>query len=242
MSDFRHALKDYRNLKYTSNIIDVYYPLANRVKLIRRVLPYFKGTHIDIGCGRTPFKQMIQEEGNIDKYIGIDIENPIYQTSDEKPDMFWDGLTLPLEDNSIDSAMIIEVLEHVPDPVIVLKEINRVLKKGSTVFITVPFLWNLHDVPYDEYRYTPFCIRRMLKDSNFEEVEMEGTGGWDASLATILGAWVRRSTMSKRKRNILTKIIAPIVKRLYKSDAKYDLTSFTEGKMYNGFWCIASKK
>ncbi len=242
MSDYRTTLKDYRNIKYSSNTLDTFYPLSNRLNLIRRVLPYFKGTHIDVGCGRTPYKDMIQEEGNIDKYIGIDIPNPFHQSEGEAPDMFWDGITLPLEDNSVDSAMLIEVLEHCPKPEIVLKEVNRVLKPNAIVFITVPFLWNLHEIPYDEYRYTPFSLRRMIEESNFEDIEMEGTGGWDASLATILGAWVRRSSMSKIKRNILTKILAPIIKILYMSDIKYDLKDFSEGKMFNGFWCIASKK
>ena len=228
MADYRLSIKDYRKIKYQDSIIDTYYPLTRRVELIQRVMPYFGENHLDIGCGRLPFKNMILEEGSVKNYIGLDIENPIHQSGDFKPDIFWDGKTIPLEDDSMDSAMLVEVLEHVPDPVSILKEANRVLKKDASLFITVPFLWNLHEVPNDEYRYTPFCIRRMLEETNFAEVEMEGTGGWDASLATILAAWVRRASMSNRRRKFLTKVIAVIVKKLYQSDKKYDLKNFSE--------------
>ncbi len=99
------------------------------------------------------------------RYIGLDLENnPIYEN---RPDITWKGNTIPLDDGSIDCAICTEVLEHLPDPEAVLSEIHRVLKPDGLVFISVPFLWPLHDVPYDEYRYTPFSLRRHLTASGF---------------------------------------------------------------------------
>ena len=97
---------------------------------------------------------MLSAPSRVEKYIGLDLKDNIYQ----KPDVEWDGRTIPLADNSIDCALAMEVLEHCPEPEVVLREALRVLKPGSSLFLTVPFVWPLHDVPHDEYRYTPFAL------------------------------------------------------------------------------------
>ena len=53
-------------------------------------------------------------------------------------------------------------------------------------------LWPLHDVPYDECRYTPFAIKRHLRNAGFEQFRLKPLGGWDASLAQMIGLWILR--------------------------------------------------
>jgi len=84
-----------------------------------------------------------------------------------------------------------------------MKEIWRVLKPGGILFFTVPFLWNLHEIPYDEYRYTPFALKRHLTQSGFNEIEIKAMGGWDAALAQMLGLWVRRRFNKTKKQKVL---------------------------------------
>jgi SAM-dependent methyltransferase len=114
--------------------------------------------------------------------------------------------------------MATEVLEHCPEPEVVLSEIGRVLKPKGVFFFTVPFLWPLHDSPYDEYRYTPFALKRHLANSGFENVRMKSLGGWDASLGVMLGLWVRRSPMGKLRRRILSVLLAPVICHLHRCD------------------------
>ena len=38
---------------------------------------------------------------------------------------------MPVEDEYFDSVLCVEVLEHVPDPIKAIKEINRVTKKEA---------------------------------------------------------------------------------------------------------------
>ncbi len=45
---------------------------------------------------------------------------------------------IPLKDQSVDVVFCYEVIEHVLDPVAVLREIRRVIRPGGLVFITVP--------------------------------------------------------------------------------------------------------
>jgi SAM-dependent methyltransferase len=232
-------MTDYRNLEYGINNLETYHALTKKVKVISNVSKkYFFGKLLDIGCGVMPYKDLILESNNISEYVGVDIENPAYQKH-VKPDIYWDGKDLPIDNNVYNSAMLIEVLEHVPKPDEVLKEVSRVLKNEGVLLITVPFLWPLHDVPHDEYRYTPFALKRLLDDANFEVLEMEVLGGWHASMATMLALYIRRGMRGSKNRKILSLIAKPIVKYLHKKDEKVIRTSFNEGPMMTGLWCLA---
>jgi ubiquinone/menaquinone biosynthesis C-methylase UbiE len=63
-------------------------------------------------------------------------------------DIVSDITAIPVKDASFDAVMCTEVLEHVPDPVAALKEMNRVLKPGGYLLITSPFLSLTHFAPY----------------------------------------------------------------------------------------------
>ncbi|MFC5195458.1 class I SAM-dependent methyltransferase [Bizionia hallyeonensis] len=231
-------MPDYRNIKLKLDNLDIYYPLSKKVKLLRRIsMRYFKGRLLDVGCGEMPYKNTVLENKTINEYVGIDIKSDIYQKNSQ-PDLYWDGQSLPIENNKFDCALLIEVLEHVPKPEIVLKEICRVLHKDGYLAITVPFLWNLHDVPNDEYRYTPFALKRILEDSGFEVVELEAIGSWHASLAIMMGIYCRRA-LKGRKRYFTSLIFKPIIKFLHKKDERMGKIDFTKNQMITGLWCVA---
>ncbi len=84
--------------------------------------------------------------------------------------------------------------------------------------ITVPFLWPLHDVPYDEYRYTPFALRRLLEGAGFTDITVRPLGGWDASLAQLPGLWALRRPMPVWKRRIVKLLTQPLVRHLLRHD------------------------
>jgi SAM-dependent methyltransferase len=175
----------------------------------------FKGTVLDIGSGTMPYKSLVlSPPSRAERYFGLDLKDNIYQ----RPDLEWDGEKLPLEDNSVDCVLATEVLEHCPDVDVVLRESQRALKPDGLFFFTVPFLWPLHDVPHDEYRYTPFSLARHLRDAGFTSIKLRPLGGWDASLAQMLGLWVRRRPMSSRIRRILSALALPIIRFLVSSD------------------------
>ena len=124
-----------------------------------------------------------------------------------KPDYTWDGITMPFESEQFETAFGTEVLEHCPNPKVILSEVYRVLKPGGVFFFTVPFLWPLHEVPHDEFRYTPFSMKRLLGEAGFLNIEIKATGGWHSSLAQMLGLWVRRAPISPGKRKYLSHVI-----------------------------------
>lgn len=228
------------NIPFNIVNLDRYLIRVSIYKAISLTLSKFKGDLLDIGCGKMPYKNYILENSSVSQYVGLDIEDALNYDVFVKPDYTWDGKRMPFEDNSFECAFGTEVLEHCPEPEIILKEVWRVLKRDGVFFFTVPFLWNLHEVPHDEYRYTPFSLERHLRNSGFKEIEIKATGGWHASMAQMLGLWVRRSPMSSRKRGFLSVVLKPIISFLIKLDAKTKVF-FVEGQMITGLYGIAKK-
>jgi hypothetical protein len=107
------------------------------------------------------------------------------------------------------------------------------------LFATVPFLWPLHDVPFDEYRYTPFALERILRAAGFEHVEIRALGGWDASLGQLLALWARRRPMGPRKRRVVSTVLTPIVRSLARSDRRP--STFGESQMVTALSATARK-
>jgi ubiquinone/menaquinone biosynthesis C-methylase UbiE len=219
--------------------LDRYLIRSSILEALQHYHKQFSGILLDVGCGQSPYKPLLMSPpGKVARYIGLDMENsPIHKN---QPDITWHEGKIPLGDNSVDCAIFTEVLEHCPDPNAVLKEICRVLKPNGFLFLTVPFLWPLHEVPHDEYRYTPFSLRRHLAISGFTNIDLHPLGGWDASLAQLLGLWVRRRPMKGWIRTILSYLLLPLIRWLIYKD-RQKTTSLLEGSMITGLSGTARK-
>jgi SAM-dependent methyltransferase len=223
--------------------IDTYLIRRSIFKALKSTLALFDGKLLDIGCGKMPYKEFILENSSVSKYVGLDIENALEYDKEVKPDYTWDGVKMPFNDNQYDCAIGTEVLEHCPEPEVVLKETHRVLKPGGIFFFTVPFLWNLHEVPHDEYRYTPFSLERHLKNSGFKDIEIQPTGGWHLAMAQMLGLWLKRSpvkVIGGFRKSLITLFIKIIMKKVIQM-SRFEQVLFREGQMITGLYGFAKK-
>jgi len=155
---------------------------VNSSYLIRRALGQavakhcgeMRGTMLDFGCGTAPYRQLFK----IDHYLGLEIDSPGYPLKNAHSTLLYSGGLIPLENESVDSILMTEVLEHVFNPAQVLAEFHRILRSGGCVLITCPFAWPLHEEPYDYARYTPFALRHLVQTSGLEVKSIEKSGNW----------------------------------------------------------------
>lgn len=130
------------------------------------------GRLLDFGCGSKPYISLFK----VDDYIGLDYENPGHPHDEEQIDIFYDGGKLPFKDAEFDYVLCTEVFEHLFDLDEKLMEFNRVLKSNGLMFVTCPFLWNEHEIPYDYARYTSFALNNKFKKSGFEVISYNKGG------------------------------------------------------------------
>ncbi len=132
---------------------------------IKKTIPSFKGNVLDVGCGQSPYRFLLNESDT--KYFGIDIvdaEKFDYNNTDITP---FNGEDIPFENEKFDAVICTEVLEHVQHYQKLIDEMYRVMKPGATGIVTIPWSARYHYAPYDFFRYTPSSLKTMF--SKFSE-------------------------------------------------------------------------
>jgi SAM-dependent methyltransferase len=161
--------KYYRRQEFFPGVLGVFtnpFFFARRglVKNIQGVSNQVNGRMLDVGCGSKPYRELF----SFTEYIGIDIENPGHDHSNEDVDIFYDGNVIPFGDGSFDAVITNQVFEHVFTPAQFLSELNRVLKTNGMLLLTVPFVWDEHEQPNDFARYSSFGLKYVLQQNGFE--------------------------------------------------------------------------
>jgi len=203
---------------------------------VTELKPKLKGKVLDLACGVMPYKKYLLSD-KVEDYIGIDLEPTEYHHA-VKPDFYWNGVDIPLENASVDFVLATEFLEHYFDTAVILKEIKRVLKPGGVFFFTVPGIWPLHEAPYDYHRFTPFALEEHFKKSEFTSWEIKPLGGFDYHLALSFALW-NDNRLPKKYKKIVKPFLNVFLKFLIKKDNKP--LSFKNGQMYSGLYGFVTK-
>ncbi len=103
-------------------------------------------------------------------------------------DFSSDATRLPLADNSVDTLITLEMLEHVPDPGAVVAELGRVLKPGGTLLLSVPSAVPRHDT-HDFWRFTAQGIAALC-DPVFAHGKVTVYGGTFETLGYLAAYYV----------------------------------------------------
>ena len=111
-----------------------------RLKYFDRIVKDWRGMSVlDLGCGGGFMAEPLARRGA--KVVGIDPSAPAIGAAREHAEATGlhvdyrvaSGEDLPFSDGSFDGVVIVDVLEHVADPALVLDEARRVLKPGGLV-------------------------------------------------------------------------------------------------------------
>jgi SAM-dependent methyltransferase len=154
------------------------WPILHFVAEAARALP--AGARVaDVGAGRAPYRELF---GHVD-YVTIDWANSLHA---DAFDVVAPAHDIPEPDASFDAVLCTQVLEHVPDPAAVLAELHRLLRPGGTLYLSVPFAWEQHELPYDFFRYTQPVLERLLASAGFSSVVVVPRGDTFSTLAQLL--------------------------------------------------------
>ncbi len=123
---------------------------------------------LDIGCGDHPYTYLF----NYQKYTTVDphYPNTDFQSIDE------------IKQDSFDLILLIEVLEHVKDPIELLSKIKNLMHTDSKIVITTPFSARIHPVPHDYQRWTPQGMEELLNHAGLSPQQITIRGN---NIATI---------------------------------------------------------
>jgi SAM-dependent methyltransferase len=125
---------------------------------VAAMAPELRGRLLDVGCGTKPYRPLFQ----VDSYVGLDIDSETTRRQGSA-DMLYDGGRFPFDDASFDAVLCNQVLEHIFEPQAFLQEIRRVLRPGGRLLLTVPFVWDEHEQPWDYARYSSFGLKALLE-------------------------------------------------------------------------------
>ncbi len=87
---------------------------------------------------------------------------------------FDNGVDLrkPIKGKKFDMGISMDLLEHVSNPFVVAKNIKNSLNKGAYLFVTAPFVWELHDYPHDYWRFSPDGLKELFDGMQVEIIYM----------------------------------------------------------------------
>lgn len=143
------------------------------------------GVVADVGSGRAPYRAVIEAKSSVERYITIDHPEATELYSKDYPLDVTADITkkIPLKDQSVDTVLLLMVLEHVPNPATAISELHRILKPGGELILSTVFTHPVHDPPFDFYRYTRFGLAHLLESNGFEIAQL----GWEgASIETAV--------------------------------------------------------
>jgi SAM-dependent methyltransferase len=165
----------------------------------------------------------------------------------KRPDVQADAAAAPFGAASFDGVLCSELLEHVPEPLAVLHEIQRTLRPGGVALICVPFMTNIHGDPHDYGRYTDCYWRDNLTRTGFTDLIIEKQGLYWSVLVDMLRTLVYQRMQADQLQPVLMQRLAARLIRYGKRKAlDWDARPATQnhpvlGSYTTGFGIVAAK-
>jgi len=161
-----------------------------------------KGKALDIGCGTSPNESIIPHT----EYLRLDKNKRFH------PDMVSEAHDLCVKDESLNTVVMTEILEHCHDPQRVVDETHRILNDGGVCLCSVPFIYPLHGKPNDYFRFTEYGLNHLFR--KFKTVEIHRLGN------RLHCIW---EFVYFRYFHLILRYFLPLIKRIHFNDETYPL-------------------
>ena len=136
---------------------------------------------LDVGCGVKPYLPFFASAA---EYVGVDVDNP-------NADLQGSAEALPVEDGSYDVVLCLQVLEHVEDPLQVVRELHRVTRPGGRVLAATHGTQVYHPLPEDHWRWTHTGLERLFAQAGeWRSVSVLPGAGTCACLGMLIATYI----------------------------------------------------
>lgn len=218
-------MKEFTRHDYTEHHLQKYlrfYRSGRRkikIRIVSQLLGDIEGkTVLDIGIGEGFFSRLCLQKKA--KTISLDFADPMIQYHKENnPDFTLvqaDAQYLPFKNESFDTVLALDVIEHLPSPPNFLNEVNRVLRKGGRLILTTPNTGNI----IEETLKMPFRVLSKFLPIKMREKDVDHCTHMKEFSVRELRALLKTSNFKIRKfdtfnENILYKVLDPIFSRIF---------------------------
>ena len=131
--------------------------------------------------------------------------------------VYGDGCNMKFKNNTFNTVLNIQVLEHVFEPLKMVSEAARVLRPGGYAIFLIPQTATIHRVPHHYYNFTKFWIEEAAKKTSLKIVHIKPLGGLWTTIASYFVYFffqsIRFEGMSSPniKRNLYFYLLFPLM-------------------------------
>ncbi len=176
-------------------------------------LPIFaRGRLLDLGCGEVPLYGAYKDY--VTDVVCVDWDETIHSGARRHVDVEANlCLPLPFKDSVFDTILCSDVLEHIPTPDPLWREISRLLRPGGKLLLNVPFCYWIHERPHDYLRLTEYALRRLAFESGLEVVHLSALGGVVHILTDIVAKQLTRVRIAgKPMASAIQKVVGAVAR------------------------------
>lgn len=139
---------------------------------------------LEVGCSSGFMLRLLRERFPHALVIGADyVRGPLEQLAVHMPDvplLQCDLTECLLPGSSIDTVVLLNVLEHIPDDAAAVRQVYRILKPGGIAIIEVPAGPHLYGI-YDKLllhhrRYSLVALKRLVESAGLQPLEQSHLG------------------------------------------------------------------
>jgi len=156
--------------------------LVSLLRKLKEVVdsPFLHGDSIlDYGCGDRPYESLFAAKYK--NYVAADIPG-----NSKANLVIGANGQIPAADETFDCVFSSQVLEHVREPQMYLREAHRVLKQEGNLIVSTHGIWPYHPDPTDFWRWTIDGLQREIHRAGFEILMVKGVFGLES---TALQLW-----------------------------------------------------
>jgi SAM-dependent methyltransferase len=182
-----------------------------------------RGQVLDVGGSRkSGYHELLTD---VEKFVVVNLDpttEPDYRLNLED--------TFPLQDDSYDGILCMNILEHIYHYRGFLSECYRVSRKNGMLVIAVPFLLQVHRSPHDYFRFTDEALLNILTEAGFHDISITPLGsGVGLAVAQLLYNTLRYTplrSLVEWKGRLFDTMVSVVQKDSFLSGTHYPLGYF----------------